>query len=246
MSQPAAVSSLPTALESQADAVVAQLRAAVRDHGRVTYSSSLGAESMVLTDLIFTQLPEIDVFTLDTGRLHEETYTLLDRLEGRYGRRVRTVHPQAADLESYVSTHGINGFLNGVPQRQACCHVRKILPFRHAVAGFGAWITGLRRDQSAARASAQPVEFDASTGLYKIAPLLDWTPDDVWTYIRARRLPYTPLHDRGFPSIGCAPCTRAVQPGEDARAGRWWWEQGANRECGLHPKFRDAQGAGGG
>ncbi len=238
MSQPAAAPVLTDLQQTKAAASVERLKAAVTEYGSVTYSNSLGAESMVLTDLIWTQVPEIDIFTLDTGRLNEETYTLMDRLEGRYKRRVRVVHPEAADIEGYAREHGINGFYNSVEQRHACCHVRKILPFKRGIAGFKAWVTGVRHDQSASRASAQPVEFDTPNGLYKIAPILDWTHEDIWAWIRARKLPYNPLHDRGFPSIGCAPCTRAIEPGEDSRAGRWWWEATANRECGLHPKFK--------
>jgi len=236
MSQPATPPTISPALQAKADASVACLKAAVAEHGPVTYSNSLGAESMVLTDLIWTHVPEIDIFTLDTGRLYEEAYTLMDRLEGRYKRRVRVVHPEAADVEAYAREHGINGFFNGVEQRQACCHVRKILPFKRGIAGFKAWVTGVRHEQSASRASAQAVEFDTPNGLYKIAPILDWTHEDIWTWIRARKLPYNPLHDRGFPSIGCAPCTRAITPGEDIRAGRWWWENADTKECGLHVK----------
>ena len=238
MSQPSDSTSTPEIRQAKAAATVQCLEAAVRDYGTVTYSNSLGAESMVLTDLIWSQVPAINIFTLDTGRLFEETYTLIDRLEGRFKRRIRIVHPEAADVEAYAREHGINGFFNGVDQRQACCRIRKILPFKRAIAGFGAWVTGVRHEQSAQRAGAQTVEFDAANGLHKISPLLDWTHEDIWGWIRDRKLPYSPLHDRGFPSIGCAPCTRAVQPGEDSRAGRWWWEASANRECGLHPKFK--------
>ena len=219
-------------------ASVALLRQAVRDHGTVTYSNSLGAESMVLTDLICTQVPEIDIFSLDTGRLPEETYSLLDRVERRYGRRLRLIYPQAEALQAYTREHGINGFYNGLAERQSCCHIRKIEPFRRAIAGFGAWVTGVRHEQSATRAAALPVEFDTPNGLYKISPILQWTHDDVWAYIRSHSLPYNALHDKGYPSIGCEPCTRAVEPGEDSRSGRWWWENTDSRECGLHPRVR--------
>jgi phosphoadenosine phosphosulfate reductase len=212
------------------------LRAAVRDYGKVVYSNSLGAESMVLTDLIWTQVPEIEIFTLDTGRLPEETINLIERLERRYNRRMRIYYPDPATLEPLVAKNGINGFYNGVPQRIACCHVRKVEPFRRAVEGAGAWVTGVRHEQSATRALAKTVDFDSTNGLAKISPILDWTHDDVWSYIRERKLPYNPLHDKGYPSIGCAPCTRAVEPGADSRSGRWWWENSDSKECGLQPR----------
>lgn len=231
---------LPAELENKARATLAQLRAAVREYGRVVYSSSLGAEAMVLTDLIWTHVPGIDIVTIDTGRLHDETISLLDRLEHRYARRVKVFYPEAAKLETYVDAHGINGFYGSLDARQSCCHIRKVEPFRRAIAGYGAWVTGVRREQSATRALATPVEWDSVNGLAKLSPLLEWTERDVWDYIRAQNLPYNPLHDRGFPSIGCAPCTRAVEPGADKRSGRWWWENPDSRECGLHPRTRVA------
>jgi phosphoadenosine phosphosulfate reductase len=218
------------------NASVEHLRAAVRDYRKVVYSNSLGAESMVLTDLIWTQVPEIEIFTLDTGRLPGETCDLIERLERRYQRRMRVYYPDPATLEALVAKNGINGFYNGVAERQACCHVRKVEPFRRAVQGAGAWVTGVRHEQSVSRAQAQAVDFDAANGLHKISPILDWTHDDVWHYIRAHKLPYNPLHDQGYPSIGCAPCTRAVEPGADSRSGRWWWENTDSKECGLHPR----------
>ena len=234
-----AISTQLTALQlEKVAATVALLRQALNDYGTVTYSNSLGAESMVLTDLICTQVPQIDIFSIDTGRLPEETYTLLERVERRYGRRLRLVHPQAEALQAYTSEHGINGFYNGLAERQSCCHIRKIEPFRSAIAGFGAWVTGVRREQSATRATAQTMEFDTANGLHKISPILDWTHDDVWAYIRSHSLPYNALHDKGYPSIGCEPCTRAVEPGADSRSGRWWWENTDSRECGLHPRIR--------
>jgi phosphoadenosine phosphosulfate reductase len=176
------------------------------------------------------------VFSIDTGRLHEETYELLERLQRRYQRRVRVVYPDAQALERLVARQGVNGFYHSLDARLECCRVRKVEPFRRAIAGFPAWITGVRREQSAGRARGELVEWDAEHGLYKISPLLEWSEAQVWQYIRARRLPYNPLHDRQFPSIGCSPCTRAIQPGEARRAGRWWWEQSESRECGLQPR----------
>jgi len=227
-------------LEQKAVSVRERLAAAVREHGRVTYSNSLGAEAMVLTDIIWTHLPEIDMFSIDTGRLHQETYDLLEKLERRYKRSLHLVSPDARALEQLVSAQGINGFYHSVEARLACCRVRKVEPFKRAIAGYTAWVTGVRREQSATRAQARPVEWDAEYGLYKVSPLLDWSEAEVWQYIRARKLPYNSLHDRQFPSIGCHPCTRAIQPGESRRAGRWWWEQPESRECGLHPRVRHA------
>jgi len=151
-------------------------------------------------------------------------------------RTLRMYYPDAADVEEWVGENGINGFRDGLEQRRGCCAIRKVQPFRRAVTGRGAWVTGIRRGQSASRALASPVEWDGEYGLFKISPLLDWSEDEIWDYIRRKRLPYNVLHDRGFPSIGCAPCTRAVEPGADERSGRWWWERADSRECGLHPR----------
>lgn len=223
-------------LERRAQEVRVLLGQALERHGRLVYSNSLGAEAMVLTDIIWSYLPGIEVFSIDTGRLPEETHALLERLQRRYQRPMRIVYPDAASLERLVARQGVNGFYTSLEARLECCRVRKVEPFRRAIAGFGGWITGVRREQSATRAQAQPVEWDAEHGLYRISPLLEWSEEHVWQYIRARRLPYNPLHDRQFPSIGCSPCTRAVQPGESRRAGRWWWELPESRECGLQPK----------
>ena len=205
-------------------------------YGRVVYASSLGAEAMVLTDLIWTHVPAIDIVSIDTGRLPEETLTLLERLERRYRRRIKLYYPDAQAVQRYVREHGINGFYNSLGERISCCQIRKVEPFIRAVAGYGAWVTGVRHEQSEQRAAAQPIDRDQQSRLPKISPLLDWTEADVWTYIRAHQLYYSPLHDRGYPSIGCAPCTRATGPGQDRRAGRWWWEDADSRECGLHPR----------
>ena len=227
-------------LEQKASAVREQLSAAVCQYGRVIYSNSLGAEAMVLTDIIWSHVPEIDIFSIDTGRLHEETYEVLEKLQRRYKRKIRVVYPDAQALEKLVADQGINGFYHSLEACLACCHVRKVEPFKRAIAGYSAWITGVRREQSATRAQAVPTEWDGENGLYKVSPLLDWTEEQVWQYIRARKLPYNSLHDRQFPSIGCSPCTRAIQHGENRRAGRWWWEQPESRECGLHPRVRHA------
>ncbi|MGH8206426.1 MAG: phosphoadenylyl-sulfate reductase, partial [Steroidobacteraceae bacterium] len=226
------VPSIDPALAARIEASVALLRRGVSEHGRVVYANSLGAEAIVLMDLICTEVPQIDIVTIDTGRLPEETLGLLDRLERRYQRPIRVFYPDTQAIEGYVREHGINGFYNGLEQRLGCCQIRKVEPFRRAIAGYGAWVTGVRREQSELRAGGQALAPDAQYGLVKVSPLLDWSETDIWTYILAKKLPYNPLHDRGYPSIGCAPCTRAIEPGQDHRAGRWWWEQGDSRECG--------------
>jgi phosphoadenosine phosphosulfate reductase len=230
---------LPKVLRERALDTVAQLRSAVAEYKKVCYANSLGSESMVLTDLIWNEVPDIEIFTIDTGRLYPETYDLIERVQQRYGRRLRIYYPEAAPLEKWVGEHGINGFRDGVEQRRGCCTIRKVEPFRRAVSGRGAWVTGIRKGQSASRALAAPVEWDGQYGLFKVSPLLDWTEKEIWDYIRKKKLPYNTLHDTGFPSIGCAPCTRAVQPGDDERSGRWWWERSDSRECGLHPRRKE-------
>jgi phosphoadenosine phosphosulfate reductase len=230
--------SLSPELEAKSQAVRQLLRKAVADFGSVTHASSLGIEAMVLTDIIWTHVPGVEIFSIDTGRLPEETHSLLDRVQRRYGRQIKVFYPDAQRLEQYVGRHGINGFYNGLDQRLSCCSIRKVEPFKRAIAGHKAWVTGVRREHSATRALAAPVEWDTQYGLYKVSPLLDWSEREVWEYVRALKLPYNALHDRQFPSIGCAPCTRAIEPGQDARAGRWWWENPESRECGLHPRIR--------
>ncbi len=206
-----------------------------RDFAPAVFASSLGAEDMVLTDLIYTAALPITVFTLDTGRLPEETYALIDAIAQRYGKRPQVFFPQAAAVEAYVSRHGANGFYASVEARKACCQIRKVEPLRRALAGKKAWITGLRREQAATRTALDVESFDADNGLMKFNPLAAWRDDDVWNYIRAHGVPTNALHARGYPSIGCAPCTRAITVGEDIRAGRWWWENPELKECGLHP-----------
>jgi len=225
-------------LESKAATVRELLTGAVREHGNVVYANSLGAEAMVLTDIIFTDVPGIDVVSIDTGRLPEETYELLEKLQRRYKKPIRVLYPDGESVEKLVSDQGINGFFHSQNARVACCNTRKVVPFKRVVSGYAAWITGVRREQSKTRSEGQLVEWDTQHGLHKISPLLDWTEEQIWAYIRARKLPYNSLHDKQYPSIGCAPCTRAVLPGEDSRAGRWWWESTESRECGLHPRVR--------
>ncbi|MDE2304690.1 MAG: phosphoadenylyl-sulfate reductase [Gammaproteobacteria bacterium] len=231
------MSRIPADVRDLADASLGLLRQALANHPRICYASSLGAESVVLTDLLWSELPQIEVFTIDTGRLFPQTRDLIERIQRHYGRRLKIYSPDAAAVESWVARHGIDGFRSGTDQRRSCCQVRKIEPFRRAIAGYDAWVTGIRSGQSVQRARAQPLAWDPDHGLYKVSPLLAWSEEQVWSYIRARELPYNTLHDLGFPSIGCAPCTRAVAAGEDPRSGRWWWEREESRECGLHPRL---------
>ncbi|MBL8483366.1 MAG: phosphoadenylyl-sulfate reductase [Rhodocyclaceae bacterium] len=202
----------------------------------VTFANSLGAEDMVLTDLILGANLPIEVFLLDTGRLPAETYTLLHAVEERYGRKLTVYFPRHEAVEQYVRTEGINAFYRSVDLRKACCHMRKVEPLKRALAGKRAWITGLRAQQAVSRADLPVREFDADHGLEKFNPLASWTERETWAYIVNNGVPYNALHDQFYPSIGCAPCTRAITPGEDVRAGRWWWELPESKECGLHIK----------
>ena len=202
-------------------------------------ASSFGAEDMVLTDLIAKHALPIAIFTLDTGRLPGETYALIDRVREHYALPIEVHYPDARTLEAYVQANGVNGFYRSVELRQRCCAIRKAAPLARALAGRSAWITGQRRAQSVTRQDLAVEEFDAQHNLPKFNPLAAWTEDDVWGYLRANDVPTNPLHARGYPSIGCAPCTRAIEPGEDIRAGRWWWEQPGYRECGLHRRPLD-------
>ena len=203
-------------------------------HAPAAFSTSLGLEDMVLTDLIARHAPSISLFTLDTGRLHPETLALVAEAEARYKMRIAVYVPQTAALEHYIRLNGINGFYDSISQRQDCCAVRKVEPLRRALAGKRAWVTGLRREQAASRAALTATAFDAEYQLIKFNPLLDWTLADLETYIAVHQVPVNRLHASGYPSIGCAPCTRPIARGEDARAGRWWWESADQKECGLH------------
>lgn len=228
------MSALAPHLESQVALLHGRLADIVAHHARAVFTTSFGAEDMVLFDVIARHFQPISIATLDTGRLPEATYDVWRRAEEAYGKKVEPFVPAAPALEHYIRIHGINAFYDSVAQRQQCCEIRKVEPLRRALAGMSAWITGQRRAQSASRAQLPLAEFDASHGLEKFNPLADWTEDEVWAYIASRTVPYNALHDQGYPSIGCAPCTRAVQPGEDLRAGRWWWEKDSHKECGLH------------
>jgi len=200
------------------------------------FANSLGAEDMVLTDLIAQHFPGILMFTLDTGRLPEETYDLMQRIRQRYGVTIQAYFPESAAVEQYVAQHGSNAFYESVALRKSCCYMRKVEPLKRALQGKKAWITGLRREQALTRESLEPSSFDETHGLQKFNPLYDWSTQEVWHYLKQQDVPYNALHDKFYPSIGCAPCTRAVTPGEDIRSGRWWWERAEAKECGLHVK----------
>jgi phosphoadenosine phosphosulfate reductase len=218
-------------LEAQLQQRLAEI---LRDHSSVALASSLGAEDMVLTDAVFRAGLPVQVFTLDTGRLHEETLALIENIREHYGRGIEVFRPDSAAVDEYVAAHGAHAFYDSIDLRKRCCHIRKVEPLRRALSGRDAWITGLRRAQAATRNELSLRERDGSHGIAKFNPLFDWSEDDVWDVVRGRGIPYNALHDRGYPSIGCEPCTRAIRPGEDIRAGRWWWETSASRECGLH------------
>ncbi|MFO1101602.1 MAG: phosphoadenylyl-sulfate reductase [Methylocystis sp.] len=202
--------------------------------GRIVFTTSFGIEDQLITHSIFTQGLDIDVATIDTGRLFPETYELWERTEARYARRIRAAYPQAAPLEALIEEQGINGFYHAVEARKACCHVRKVEPLSRLLAGVSAWVTGLRADQSEARAEALVIAFDETHRLLKLNPLADYSRDAVVAAVEEFSVPINDLHAKGFLSIGCAPCTRAVLPGESERAGRWWWEEDNKKECGLH------------
>lgn len=223
----------------------ALLRALVERYGRaLKLASSLGAEDQALTHMLLRIDPQARIFVLDTGRLHQETYDVMARTMSRYGMRYEVLAPAAGALQEMVSGSGPNLFYASVEGRKRCCAVRKVEPLGRALADAAAWVTGLRRAQSPERAATPPLEWDAAHRAVKANPLAEWSEAQVWDYLRAHEVPYNVLHDRGFISIGCAPCTRAVAPGEPARAGRWWWEQGLAKECGLHPvRERSAGGA---
>lgn len=205
-----------------------------RDFSPAVFASSLAAEDMVLTDLILSAKLPIGIFSLETGRLHAETLDMLERVREAYGYEIALFKPQPDAVEAYVERNGLNAFYDSVEMRKECCRVRKVEPLGRALAGKRAWITGQRRAQSTTRAELAVQEDDAAHGMQKFNPLADWSEEDIWEYLRSRQVPYNALHDRGFPSIGCEPCTRAIQPGEDVRAGRWWWENPESKECGLH------------
>lgn len=203
---------------------------------KVAFSSSLGLEDQVITHMIAAIDKNTRIFTLDTGRVFPETYSLISRTNDRYDINIQVYFPDFKEVEAMVNKKGINLFYESVENRKECCRIRKIEPLKRAFKGLDAWICGLRREQSVTRNDMQVVEWDANNNLVKINPLINWTEQQVWNYIRENNVPYNVLHDKGFPSIGCQPCTRAIKPGEDVRAGRWWWENPDQKECGLHAR----------
>ncbi|TFV93606.1 phosphoadenylyl-sulfate reductase [Algoriphagus kandeliae] len=202
---------------------------------KVVFSTSLGQEDQVITQMIASQNLPIQIFSLDTGRLFPETLELLARTESKYKTRINVYYPERESVEKLVSDQGINGFYESVENRKSCCFVRKVEPLKRALAGNEVWITGLRAEQSSNRSAMKIIEWDESNQILKYNPLLDWNFDQMLAYIEEHQIPYNPLHDKGFISIGCAPCTRAIFPGENPRSGRWWWED-SKKECGLHAR----------
>ncbi len=208
----------------------------IKNHKNVAFSSSLGAEDQVITDMILKVDKKTKVFTLDTGRLHSETYKVLDETNLKYGVKLEVYFPKFESVENLYKTQGVNGHFESIENRKNCCNIRKIEPLKRALEGVDIWITGLRASQSVTRNSMKAIEWDENFKVIKINPLLNWSEDDVWDYIKENKVPYNKLHDLGYPSIGCEPCTRAIKDGEDIRAGRWWWENPEHKECGLHKK----------
>lgn len=204
--------------------------------GKIALSSSFGAEDQVLTHMILTIDKTAKIFTLDTGRLPYETYSVMDSTNLKYGIKVDVYFPEAKEVEELYKTQGINGFYESIENRKRCCFVRKIQPLQRALKGLEVWVTGLRASQSVTREQMQLVEYDEANQVIKLNPLLAWSEQDVWNFIKENKVPYNKLHDQGYPSIGCAPCTRAIKEGEDIRSGRWWWENPEHKECGLHKK----------
>lgn len=221
-------------LQQKVDQAIALLTDTVRDFSPVTFANSLGAEDMVLTDIIDRNRLAIEMFSLDTGRLPQETYDLMQIVRERYQTPLHIYFPDAKRIETYVAEHGVNGFYQSIELRKACCHIRKVEPLQRALQGKRAWITGVRREQAATRTNLEISAFDTDHNLQKVNPLLEWSNAEVWEYLKQNNVPYNKLHDKFYPSIGCAPCTRAITPGENLRSGRWWWENPETKECGLH------------
>lgn len=214
--------------------LTARLRLVAELGGRAVFTTSLGIEDQVITAAIGLAVLPIEVATLETGRLFPQTVALMLETEDRFGMEIKRYAPDQADIDAYAGQYGLNGFYDSVEARHACCHVRKLKPLARALEGAAVWVTGLRRSQSGNRATTPFAEYDAERNLLKINPLADWSLDDINAYVEAQAVPINPLHARGYPSIGCEPCTRAIKPGEPERAGRWWWENDEKRECGLH------------
>jgi len=237
--KPELTAKLKAVVAAKSAEVLALLKTAIAEFGsnyEVTFANSMGAEDMVLTDIILRNQLPIEIFSLDTGRLPAETYDLIAEVEKTYDTRLKIFFPRSETIEEYVRSHGINAFYESVDLRKACCHMRKVEPLGRALKGKKVWITGMRAAQAETRADLPVREFDAGNKLEKFNPLSSWSEAEVWAYIRLHKVPYNALHDQFYPSIGCAPCTRAIAVGEDVRAGRWWWEDPNSKECGIHAK----------
>ena len=209
--------------------------------GRIVLASSMAAEDQVLTDMICKVNPQTQIITLDTGRLPQETYDVIEATQKHYGVKIKVLFPDYKQVEKMLDEQGPNLFLESVHNRKRCCYIRKIEPLQRALSNMTVWICGLRKEQSVTRTGLEPIAWDEQFGLIKLSPLLDWTTEQIWDYIHQNNVPYNALHDKGYPSIGCAPCTRAVEQDQDIRAGRWWWETPEHKECGLHWNTGDTQ-----
>jgi phosphoadenosine phosphosulfate reductase len=209
--------------------------------GKIAFASSMGAEDQVVLDMLYKLDKNAAIFTLDTGRLPKETVELIEKTEARYVKNIEIIRPDSKEVAKMVSVHGENLFYESIENRKLCCGVRKIEPLKKRLGGLDAWICGLRAEQSVTRHELKRVQWDEMFGLIKLNPLADWTTEQVWAYIRENNVPYNKLHDQGYPSIGCEPCTKAVKAGEDIRAGRWWWESADTKECGLHALRAEAR-----
>jgi phosphoadenosine phosphosulfate reductase len=208
----------------------------ISNYKRVALASSFGLEDQVLTHIIANSNLNVDIFTLDTGRIFPETYDLIQKTESKYKRRVEVYFPNHNEVEKMVKLKGINLFYESVENRKECCKIRKINPLKRALSNYDVWICGLRKEQSITRENLGLVEWDSLNNLLKINPLINWTEEEVWSFVEKNKVPYNVLHNKNYPSIGCQPCTRAIMKGEDIRAGRWWWENPTTKECGLHKK----------
>ena len=216
--------------------VISLIQKNIEKYNSVTFANSLGAEDMVLVDLIQKHKLNVEIFSIDTGRLPSETYNLIQKVEDKYQFKIKLYFPNQENVEHYVNTYGINAFYNSLDLRKSCCAIRKVEPLNRALKDKKVWITGMRQEQSQTRLALKEEEFDEAHQSQKLNPLSTWSELEVWAYIKINDVPYNTLHDQFYPSIGCAPCTRAISAGEDIRAGRWWWEDPQNKECGLHVK----------
>ena len=223
-------------IEAKAQVLFDRLSAIATEHQDVRFATSLAAEDMVVTDAIVKSGAKISLFTLATGRLHQETIDMTSQVQKHYGVSVASVAPEASDVEAFIAQYGLNGFYDTEEAKKACCGARKIKPLNKALLGADAWLTGQRREQAVTRSDLPLRELDDARNIAKYNPLFDWTESEVWAYLQTKQVPIHPLHFQGYPSICCEPCTRAVKAGEDIRAGRWWWLQQDSKECGLHVK----------